>query len=335
MRILVSGGTGLLGGRLIPKLADDGHQIFALSRSVSSRVRLSAMGATPISADLEADAPLTLPEIDAVVHAAALFRFSGPRKPIFRTNVDGTLALLKAVGNAGAKTFVHISAAGVIQDVVGTPIRNADESAPTFPNHFSAYLASKAQAESLVLAANKPGFRTIALRPPAIWGPGDTFSRQIPDAIRSGRFALVDRGDYPFSTCHVDNVVEAIKCALERGDGGHAFFIADQERLTFREFIASLASVQGLSVDKLRSMPYWLAVTVGGVMDAVWATTRRDGDPPVSRSMIRMIGREFSVNDAAARRELGYVGKTSRTDGLRIYTTCDHSCQAVGSGLAP
>ena len=184
MRILVSGGTGLLGGRLIPKLADDGHQIFALSRSVSSRVRLSAMGATPISADLEADAPLTLPEIDAVVHAAALFRFSGPRKPIFRTNVDGTLALLKAVGNAGAKTFVHISAAGVIQDVVGTPIRNADESAPTFPNHFSAYLASKAQAESLVLAANKPGFRTIALRPPAIWGLAILSAARSP--MRSG-----------------------------------------------------------------------------------------------------------------------------------------------------
>jgi hypothetical protein len=32
-----------------------------------------------------------------------------------------------------------------------------------------------------------------------------------------------------------------------------------------------------------------------------------------------MIGREFSVNDAAARRDLGYVGKTSRTDGLRGY----------------
>jgi nucleoside-diphosphate-sugar epimerase len=40
-------------------------------------------------------------------------------------------------------------------DGAGTPIRDADESAPTFPNHFSAYLASKAQAETAVLAANK------------------------------------------------------------------------------------------------------------------------------------------------------------------------------------
>jgi hypothetical protein len=55
------------------------------------------------------------------------------------------------------------------------------------------------------------------------------------------------------------------------------------------------------------------------LMDAVWAVTRKEGDPPISRSMMRLIWREFSVNDAAARRELGYVGKTSRTDGLRGY----------------
>jgi nucleoside-diphosphate-sugar epimerase len=260
-----------------------------------------------------------LPEIDAVVHAAALFRFSGPRDPFFRTNVDGTAALLKAAESANAKTFVYISAAGIVMDNGGTPIRDADESTPTFPNHFSSYLASKAQAESFVLAANKPGFRTIALRPPAIWGPGDPFSRALPEAVRSGQFAFINRGDYAFSTCHVDNVIEAIQCALERGEGGRAFFIKDQEGQTFREFVASLASLQGLSIDKLRSMPYWLVSAIGRLFDTIWAVTRKDSDPPISRSMIRMIGREFTVNDTAARRELGYVGRTLRNAGLQSY----------------
>jgi hypothetical protein len=51
----------------------------------------------------------------------------------------------------------------------------------------------------------------------------------------------------------------------------------------------------------------------------MWVITRKADDPPVSRSMMRMIGREFSVNDAAARRELGYAGRTSRAVGLRSY----------------
>ena len=68
---------------------------------------------------------------------------------------------------------------------------------------------------------------------------------------------------------------------LERGDGGHAFFIADPEKQTFRrEFIASSASLQGLSIDTLRSMPYWLALTVGRVLDAVWTITRKKATRP-------------------------------------------------------
>jgi hypothetical protein len=55
----------------------------------------------------------------------------------------------------------------------------------------------------------------------------------------------IDRGDYAFATCHVDNVVEAVQCALERGEGGRAFFITDLQKLTFREFVAALARVSG------------------------------------------------------------------------------------------
>ena len=320
MKILVTGGTGFLGTRLIPRLVKDGHHVFALARSVSSEDKLRALGATPISGDLESSAPPSLPEVDAVVHTAAHFRFAGPRAPYFRTNVEGTTALLKAAEETGVKTFVYLSAAGTIMDDTGLPIRDADESAPTHPDSFSAYLASKSRGEAAVLAANKPGFRTIALRPPAIWGPGDAWSRELPRAIKSGQFAFINHGEYVYVTCHVDNVIEAIKCALERGAGGHAYFINDREKITFRQFIKMIASLQNLSIEKLRSMPYGLAFAMARVMELFAAITFRKTDPPLSRSMVRMIGREFSTNDAAARRELGYVGKTSIADGLLRYT---------------
>ncbi len=100
---------------------------------------------------------------------------------------------------------------------------------------------------------------------------------------------------------------------------GHAYFVNDQEKITFRDFIKMIAGLQGLSIERLRSMPYRFAFAMGRMMEFFAAITSRKSDPPLSRSMVRMIGREFSTNDAAARRELRYVGKTSIADGLQRY----------------
>src|SRR5271156_7097965 len=116
MKILVTGGSGLFGGRLIPKLVDDGHAVFASARSASSSDTVRSLGATPVQGDLENPEELSLPVVDAVVHAAALFRFAGPRAPYFRANVAGTEALLKSAEKAGATTFVYVSAGGIIMD---------------------------------------------------------------------------------------------------------------------------------------------------------------------------------------------------------------------------
>jgi nucleoside-diphosphate-sugar epimerase len=318
MKILVTGGSGFLGSHLIPKLVASDHEVLALCRPGEDS-KLRALGAIPILGNLESVDSMELPAVDAVVHAAAYFRFAGPREPYFKTNVDGTKALLAAAERAGARTLVHISAAGVIMNDRGSRIRNADERARTYPKSFSGYIASKAQSEELVLAANKPGFRTIALRPPALWGPGDAFSKQLPQAISSGQFAFIDRGDYPFATCHVLNVVEGIERALERGQGGHVYFIRDQEVRKFREFISLIAQAQGVSIDGVRSIPYWLAFIVARFMEAFAMLTRKQGDPPLSRSLVRLIGREFTIDDSAARRELLYVGATSREAGRQMY----------------
>ena len=318
MKLLVTGGSGFLGARLIPRLNADGHDVLALARSPRAIERVRNLGATPVMGDLETP-ELHLPAIDAVIHTAAYFRFAGPRKPYFRTNVDGANVLMEAARRAGAKTFVHVSAAGVIMDDEGSPIRSADESAPTFPDSFSAYIASKARADAAVLAADRADFRTIAIRPPAIWGPGDPFSRAIPEVIGSGRFRFIDRGDYPFATCHVDNVIEALQCALVRGEGGRAYFVTDPNATTFRDFIAMLASLHGLSIERLGSMPYRLAFTLGRLMETASAIAFSQKDPPLSRALVRMIGREFTLDDSAARHSLGYAGRTSRSQGLAAF----------------
>jgi hypothetical protein len=54
-------------------------------------------------------------------------------------------------------------------------------------------------------------------------------------------------------------------------------------------------------------------------MEIFVALTFKKDDPPLSRSLVRMIGREFTINDSVARRELGYVGKTSYEAGRQMF----------------
>ena len=319
MRIFVTGGSGFLGSRMIRTLVNADHEVFALARSTSSTERVRTLGATPISGDLEHPGDFSIPKVEAVVHAAAYFRFAGPRSPYFCANVEGTRTLLTAAQKAGALTLVYLSAGAVVMDNRGSSVHDADESAPTFPNSFSGYIASKAQAEAAVLAANKPGFRALAIRPPAIWGPGDPFSRALPDAIGSNKFAFIERGDYPFAICHVDNVIEAVQCALVRGTGGRAYFIKDHESTTFRDFVTMLADLQELSIGDLKSVSYRLAFTLGRLMEIGAAISLSKDDPSLSRTLVRMIGREFTVCDTAARADLGYLGRVSRAAGLATY----------------
>lgn len=318
MTVLVTGGSGFLGRRIVAALTATGQRVLALSRSEGSDQPLAALGATPVRGDLR-QGRIDLPPVEAVIHAAAHFRLSGPRAPYFVTNVDGTKALLAASQRAGAKAFIAISAAAVVMDDAGSPLRQVDEMARTYPESRLPYIASKAAAEAAVLAANAPGFRTLALRPPAIWGPGDAFSAALPNLLKRRQFGYIDRGDYPYVTCHVDNVVEAVLCALQADAGGRAYFINDREPTTFRAFVVDIARALGLDARRAPSMPYGDAHGIGRVMEGLWAMAGASADPPLSRAMVRLIGREFTTSDAAARRELGYVGQRTRAEGLAGY----------------
>lgn len=318
MKIVVTGASGFLGKRLLPALVAQGHDIFALVRSEATAVAVRAMGASAIKGDLAAP-PFDLPACDAVVHAAAHFRFSGPRRPFEVVNIEGTRALLHAAKRAGAKRFIYVSAAAVVMDDKGSAIADADEAAPTYPHSFSAYIATKAAAETLVLGANAPGFATIALRPPGIWGAGDAFSETLPAMVKRGMFGFIGGGRFPCVTCHVDNVVEAITCTLERGNGGHAYFINDSEPTTLRHFLIGVGAALGLSVEKSRALPYGVAMVLSRVMESVAWITRSETDPPMTRTMVRLIGRPFTTRDAKARAELGYIGHVSRSRGLKDY----------------
>jgi nucleoside-diphosphate-sugar epimerase len=308
-RAFVTGGSGFVGGRAITALRSRGIEVVALARSDSSVKTVEALGATSARGDLEAKAALEAGcrGCDVVFHAAAHTDQFDPVAVHMRITTKGTENVLAAARAAGVKRFVHVSTEAVLAD--GNPIIRADEKRPIPAKALGAYPLTKGLAEQAVIAANGPGFETVVVRPRFVWGKGDTnLLPEFVDAVKAGTFGWVSGGRYLTSTVHVDNVVEGLLLAAEKGTPGSIYFVTDGAPVEFRDFITKLLATQGIDAGK-RNIPRWLARTV--VTLTSWMKK-----PPLTKTAFALMAHEITVDDSKARRELGYKGAKTIDAGL-------------------
>ncbi len=310
-RAFVTGGSGFLGKRLIAELADvRGVAVTALARSEASAIAVRGAGAEPVRGDLDDVRAMTegMKDHDVVFHAAAHVKQHGKLAEFMRVNVGGTENVLAAARAAGVRRVVHIGTEAVLAD--GKPIVRADEQRPYPVKPAGPYPLSKGLAERAVVAANRPGgLETVVVRPRFIWGKGDTsVLPELVEAVRRKRFGWIGGGRYLTSTCHVANVVEGAVLAAERGSPGEIYFLTDGAPIELRSFLTALLATQGVDAGD-REIPRWIARIVA----ALTGWMKR---PPVTKTALALVGAEVTVDDAKARRELGYVGKVTREAGL-------------------
>lgn len=146
MKILVTGATGKVGSRLVPRLIAKGFDIRVLVRDASK----APVGTEIAVGDLFDAASLgpAVAGIDAVIHLAALFRTFTDNEGIIKTNHDGTIALADAAVAAGVKRFVFTSTSNVYSPGYGHPAKEDDILNSNDPR---AYSASKIAAEKELL----------------------------------------------------------------------------------------------------------------------------------------------------------------------------------------
>ena len=314
MEVFVTGASGFVGNAAARAMVAGGHRVRAMSRSEASDAKIRDTGAEPVRCALDTVTAEHLGSAAVVLHCAAHVAPWGSRDAWYQANVLGTRRLLDAARGAGARRFILISTEAAIcsgQDLVDT-----DESAPLAPDSPYPYCATKAAAEALVLAANAESFTTIALRPRFIWGPGDTTLLPAIEAMAAeGKWVWVNRGAALTSTIHIDNLVAAILLAMDKGRGGQAYFVLDDGRRSLREIITGMAAARNLTLPD-RSIPRWLADTLGFLCEGIWRLLRLSGEPPLTRHAAMVMSRTCTLVDAKARRELGYAPVVSVAEGL-------------------
>lgn len=316
-KVFITGGSGFVGQNLIPLLVEQGYTVNALARSASAIEKVEKLGAIAIKGDLDNKQAIIngIDGAETVFHLAASVDFFAGKKALYNLHVVSTALLLEESNKAKVKSFVYLSAASVIMN--GKPIKNADENFVS-DNLIDGYSITKLDAEKLVLQANSANLRTIAIRPPLIWGKGDpNILPAIIAAINKGQMQFIGGGLHKIVTCNVKNVSEALLLAEKSNIGGKAYFITDGEPLIFKEFIKRYVGTQGIDIPN-KSVSVRNAKIIAAVMEFIWKTFHLKGHPPLYKAMVNTLGLEFITNDTKARQELGYKTFVTVEQGLSL-----------------
>ncbi|MEH6306235.1 NAD(P)-dependent oxidoreductase [Olivibacter sp. CPCC 100613] len=241
-KILLTGATGLVGSRLLPRLVEAGYDCFALVRG-----KEVAAGVTAVQGDLFDPATLqdAVKDAVAIIHLAAMFR-STDIDLIWKSNLEGTRNLIDAVkSNAPDARFIFASTSHVYDINSPHPGREDDV---LNPQH--AYPASKVAAEKEL---SESGLNWSVLRFPFVYGDGDGHLEELPKHVVAAKFHPAMR----MSTIHHRDIYTAVKMALQGTMDGRVVNIADEAPTTLYELLQLVGESMTSSAESLIN-PWYL-----------------------------------------------------------------------------
>lgn len=228
MKVLVTGGTGVVGAAAVRSLLAAGHSVRLFSRHAKKDAERWQGSDVTSKEGSVADASQVAGAAegcDAVLHIAGIVEERPPQITFDAVNVGGTRNLLAEAEMAGVKRFVHVSSLG------------ADQGA-------SAYHRSKLEAEELV--RRFPGDWLI-LRPGNVYGPGDEVLSYLLQVVRTApAVPVIDGGDQPFQPLHAEDLGAALAAAVTRTDlSRQVLLLAGPEVTSTQDVLDRLARLTG------------------------------------------------------------------------------------------
>ncbi len=314
MKVLVTGGTSMLGAATAHALAARGDIVTLLQRSASGslhrEVRADINDAVAVRQALEGH--------DAVVHLAARVGVVGSRADFNLANVQGTRTLVDAMAETGVPRLVHVSSPSVAHSGHALVGAGAGPANPAeVRGHYS---RSKAEAELVALGSDLPA--VVAIRPHLVWGPGDTqLIGRIVERARSGRMALVGGGTALIDTTWVDNAADALVAAVDRAPflHGEVLVVSNGEPRTVAELFGRIARAAGLQPSG-RVVPAGVASAAGAVAETLWAASRRQEDPPMTRFLAEQLSTAHWFDQRRTREALQWKPTVSLDEGFARLT---------------
>ena len=305
MKVFVTGATGFIGGHLARKLRERGDEVLALARNPERARHLAELGCKIVRGDLLDVGAISagMSGCDSVIHSAAVYKVGIPsseHRSMFDTNVTGTEIVLGEALKAQIPKVVYVSTVGILGNTKGQVV---DETYERQAGYTSYYEETKYLAHDVAKRLIARGLPCVIAMPGGVYGPGDQSDvRQILDRFLAGKMPAMALTDTGFTFVHVEDVVDGILAALDKGRPGESYVLGG-EITTVGDLITKLANVAG------RKPPRWTVPT--GVLKAIAPAGpligKMAGFPPNLKELITAsAGVTYWAGHDKARSELGY-----------------------------
>ena len=335
MDALVTGGTGFIGANVARELLAAGVTVRVLARPRGDRRALAGVKVEVVEGDLldPASVRRAVSGVQIVYHVAADYRLWTPDPAtLYRTNVDGTRAVLEAAGEAGVRRVVHTSSVGAL----GIPENGqpgTEETPVALTDMVGHYKRSKFLAERLALDFARRGLPVVVVNPSAPVGPWDVkptpTGQMVVDFMRGRMVASLDTG---LNVVHVRDVARGHLLAAERGTPGRRYILGHRN-LSLAEIFGLLAEITGRRPPRFR-VPYALAWLSAACCESVARVTGRP--PAVPLTAVRMARKRMYFSPARAVQELGLPQTDVRSalaDAVAWFETHGYA-RAKGAAIA-
>jgi len=306
LKAFVTGATGFLGSHVARVLADQGADLRLLVRATSNLRNLQGLKAETATGDLRDAGSLekAMSGCDTVFHVAADYRLWA-RDPweMYRSNVEGTRAILEAARKNGVSRVVHTSSVATMGFTEnGHP---ADEDSPvSLADMIGHYKRSKFMAEQIALEAGRSGLYVVTVNPTTPVGEQDVkptpTGRIVLDFLKRKFPAYVETG---LNLVDVRECARGHVAALEKGKAGERYILGGED-LTLKQILDKLAKITGLPSPTVK-LPYVFAF-VAGVVDEAITGRLLHREPRATVDTVRMGKKKMFASSSKAQRELGW-----------------------------
>ncbi len=315
MKVLVTGATGFVGRKLVPRILEEEYEVVALVRSTSNTESLPKEVEVR-EADLFDISSLeqAVQDIDVVIHLAAYFDFyPSSVELMYKVNVEGTKNLMSACVGTNVERFIYCSSTEAIGPVRFPPGNEDTELNPSFD-----YGNSKVQAEQVVREISRDTkLDHIILRPTGIMGEGDLYTAfEAIEAVNEGTIpALPGDGNKGLMYTHVDDVVEGfIKAITSKSALNTTIILSPDQGLTYNELFEYVAECCGVKPPK-RKIPTSIAKIGIGLLSPI----KNRGRTTFLWHMktVQSMDEDRLYDNSKAKRILGWEPKITMKEGLK------------------